>query len=85
MRIADYLDAAATRTPQKEAFAFGDSRMTYAQAQRHVHAIAHALRRAPGMSPSAHIGIYSLNDLRIPLIQMGINRADMACWNIIET
>lgn len=78
MRIADYLDATASRHPSKEALVFGDQRMTYAQMQRWVHAIANGLSRMPGLPDNAHVAVFSPNDIRVPLIQLGINRADMA-------
>lgn len=78
MRIADYLEATASRHPSKEALVFGDQRMTYAQMQRWVHAIANGLSRMPGLPDNAHVAVFSPNDIRVPLIQLGINRADMA-------
>lgn len=78
MRIADYLDATASRHPSKEALVFGEQRVTYAQMQHWVHAIAHGLSRIPGLPENAHVALFSPNDIRVPLIQLGINRADMA-------
>jgi acyl-CoA synthetase (AMP-forming)/AMP-acid ligase II len=77
MRIADYLEATASRIPSKEALVFGEERMTYAQMLRWVHAIATALSRTPGLPDNAHVALFSPNDIRVPLIQVGINRADM--------
>ncbi|MDI3382540.1 class I adenylate-forming enzyme family protein [Xenophilus aerolatus] len=78
MRIADYLDTTASRSPALEALVFGDVRMSYAQVQAYAHAIAHALRRTPGLQVGSHVGIFSPNDHRVQLVQLGINRADMA-------
>lgn len=78
MRIADYLDTTAARSPHREAMVFGDIRMTYAEAQGHAHAVAHALLRTPGLKAGSHVGVFSPNDHRVTLVQLGINRADMA-------
>jgi acyl-CoA synthetase (AMP-forming)/AMP-acid ligase II len=90
MRIADYLASTASRTPDKEALVFKGQRMTYAQANSFVDAVANALRATKGLDKGSHIAIFSPNDIRIPLVQLGINRADMT-WaalhdrNSIET
>ena len=74
MRIADYLDTAAARRPSKECLVFGDNRMSCREVQRHVHAIAHAPHETPGLDDEAQVAIYSPNDIRIPLLQLGTNR-----------
>ncbi|MBR1146183.1 class I adenylate-forming enzyme family protein [Bradyrhizobium sp. AUGA SZCCT0431] len=90
MRIADYLEIAADRFPEREAIVFGSVRMTYAEAARYAHAIANRLRKSTGSGSNANIGIYSPNDHRITLLELGINRAGLA-WvavhdrNSIET
>jgi acyl-CoA synthetase (AMP-forming)/AMP-acid ligase II len=84
MRIADYFDATAARFPDREALVYGDVRMTFGQARRYVHAVAHRLRREPGLSDNAIVGIYSGNDHRIPLLQLGVNRADLT-WTGIHS
>ena len=77
MRLADYLDTAASRYPDKEAMVFGAERISFATAQRTVHAIATRLRRIDGLPPNAHVCILSPNDWRVPMVQLGVNRADM--------
>ena len=78
MRVADYLDIAADRYPNAEALVYGPVRMTYAQARAQVDAIAHAFRAETGLGDNANIAVYSGNDHRVPLIQWGANRADLA-------
>jgi len=46
--------------------------------QRWVHAIANGLSRTPGLPDNAHVAVFSPNDIHVPVIQLGINRADMA-------
>ncbi|MEH2498903.1 acyl-CoA synthetase (AMP-forming)/AMP-acid ligase II [Bradyrhizobium sp. AZCC 1678] len=90
MRVSDHFEKAALANPDVEFAVFGDLRVTYAEARRTAHAIATALSREPGLTAGAVIGIYSSNDPRISMLQMGINRADFA-WvgvhdrNAVET
>ena len=90
MRVADYLDTAAARYPDRAALIFGNARISYGEAKRFVHAVAHSLKREAMLTDAAHVAIYSANDHRVPLLQIGANRADMA-WigvhdrNSIET
>jgi acyl-CoA synthetase (AMP-forming)/AMP-acid ligase II len=81
MRLSDYLDTAASRHPDKEAIVFGDVRLTYGQARGFVHAIATGLARLRERASleRMHVAILSPNDWRVPLIQLGANRAD-AVW-----
>lgn len=76
MRIADYFDATAERYPERVALIEQDTTVKFAQAQRFVHAVAHALDREPGLRPGAHIALYSPNDHRVPLLLLAINRCD---------
>lgn len=68
----------------------GNKRISYSFAKRYSHAVAHSLKREGQLSDHAHIAVYSANDYRVPLLQFGCNRADMA-WigvhdrNSIET
>ncbi len=48
MRLADYFDAVAQLRPDNLAFVDGATRMTYGEAQKYVHAVAHGLTRARG-------------------------------------
>ena len=77
MRIADYFDGAAGRQPDLPALIEGDTVLDFAEAQRFVHAAAHALLAEPGIAPGAHIALYAPNHLRVPLLLLAINRADM--------
>ncbi len=86
MRIADYFDAAAAKHPDNLMIADIQLgvRLTYAEAQREVHAIAHALTKHFEGKKSAHIAIYAPNDYRVMLLHLAINRADMA-WLSVHT
>ncbi len=84
MRLADYFDSAVAQHPQRPAFVDGDARLDFAAAGRFVHATAHALTNTHGLKPGSHIAIYSPNDYRISLLQIAINRADMA-WVALHT
>ncbi len=77
MRISDYFDVVAGRQPQSPALIEGDTTIDFAQAQAFVHAVAHALRREPGLREGAHVALYAPNHYRIPLLLLAINRADM--------
>lgn len=86
MQLSDYFDAAASRYPNREAFVDGDGtiRINFAEAQKLVYAVAHALRTDDSLGLGAHIAIYSPNDYRISLLQIAINRASMV-WVSIHT
>ncbi|MEC5408521.1 AMP-binding protein [Paraburkholderia sp. MPAMCS5] len=84
MRLADYFDAAASRDPHRTAFIDGAVRVDFADAQRFVHAVAHALAAEPSLGAGSHIAIYAPNDYRVSLLQIAINRADMA-WVAVHT
>jgi acyl-CoA synthetase (AMP-forming)/AMP-acid ligase II len=84
MRLADYFDSAVSRHADREAFVDGTTRITFADARKFVHAAAHALMRDPTLRPGAHAAIYAPNDYRISLLQIAINRADMA-WVSVHT
>ncbi len=76
MRLSDYFDATAERYADRIALEDKGRNLTFAQAQRLVHAAAHAMDREPGLRPGAHIGVYSPNDYRVPLLHLAINRCD---------
>ncbi len=78
MRISDYFDGAAARNPRAPALLEGERQYDFGTAQVHAHAIAHALQQEPGLAAGAHIALLSANDARVVLLQLGINRADMA-------
>ena len=90
MRLADYFDATADKYPDNIAIVDGNVRMTYAEARRTVHAMAHALVRARAGGSGSHVAIYAPNDHRVSLLHLGANLADMA-WlsvhirNTVET
>lgn len=83
MRIADYLDATASRSPGALALVDGPLRLDWRGAQRRVHAIAAALAREPGLAPGARVAIMSPNDGRVMLLQLAASRADLA-WVSIQ-
>ena len=76
MRISDYFDATAQAQPGRVALLEGDVAVTFGDAQRFVHAVAHALDREPGLRPGAHAAIYAPNHHRVPLLLLAINRCD---------
>jgi acyl-CoA synthetase (AMP-forming)/AMP-acid ligase II len=84
MRLADYFDAAATRYADRVAFVDSHTHVRFDKAQQFVHAVAHALRHERGLDEGAHIAIYAPNDYRITLLQIAVNRADMA-WVSVHT
>ncbi|MGA2552501.1 MAG: AMP-binding protein [Burkholderiaceae bacterium] len=77
MRISDYLDSAAAQQPDAEALVCGSVRLTYADCARWVHSIATAFSHDARTQGRVHLAIYSGNDYRVPLLQLGANRADM--------
>lgn len=91
MRVSDYLDFAAARYPDAEALVCESRRLTYREVSRYVHAIARAFTHDPRTAgEQVHIAIYSTNDVWVPLLQLGANRADQV-WlgvhvrNSVET
>ncbi len=90
MRLADYFDAVTALRPDNLAFVDGETRLTYGQAQKYVHAVAHGLTREHKAGAGTHVAIYAPNDHRVSLIQLATNLADLA-WlsvhirNTIET
>ncbi len=82
MRLADYFDGAATQYPQNLALVDGPIRLTFAKAQKTVHAIATALTRARQAGSGNHVAIYAPNDYRVTLLHLGINLADMAWLSV---
>ncbi|HEX7935484.1 MAG TPA: AMP-binding protein [Paraburkholderia sp.] len=84
MRLADYFDAAATRSADHLAFIDGQTQLRFDEARQIVHATAHALRDNTSLPTGAHIAIYAPNDYRVTLLQLAVNRADMA-WVAVHT
>lgn len=84
MRIADYFDVTAAKSPQHEAFVDSEQRLDYGAAQRFVHAVANGLEREETTPPGTHVGVYSPNLAVVSLLQLGINRADRA-WVLVHT
>src|SRR4051794_35002872 len=78
MRVADFLELAARRHPDKEGYVFGEDRLTFRQARDYMHAVANSLLAIEGLPANAHIAILSQNDLRVTLVQFGINYAGYA-------
>ncbi|VWD05415.1 MULTISPECIES: class I adenylate-forming enzyme family protein [Burkholderia] len=86
MQLSDYFDAAVSRSPAGEAFVDGDGtvRINFTEAQRLVHAVAHALNADDALRAGAHIAIYAPNDYRISVLQIAVNRAGMV-WVSVHT
>lgn len=84
MRLADYFDSAVSRHPNDIAFVDGPASVSFAEAQRFVHAAAHALAADPGLRPGCHLAIYAPNDWRILALQIAANCAGMA-WVAVHT
>lgn len=84
MRIADYFEMAAERHPTQEAFVDDNGRIDYASAAAFMHAVARRIAAHPDLPPGAGIAIYSPNDARVSMLQLGINRADRM-WVLIHT
>jgi acyl-CoA synthetase (AMP-forming)/AMP-acid ligase II len=90
MRLADYFDAVTALRPDTLAFVDGPTRITFGDAQKYVHAVAHGLTREHKAGAGTHVSIYAPNDYRVSLIHLATNLADMA-WlsvhirNTIET
>lgn len=82
MRLADYFDAVTALHPQNMAFVDGAKRVTYAEAQKFVHAVAHGLTRARQAGAGSHVAIYAPNDYRVSLLQLGSNLADLAWLSV---
>jgi acyl-CoA synthetase (AMP-forming)/AMP-acid ligase II len=76
MRISDYFDVAAEQYPKRVVLIEQALSMTFAEAQRFVHAAAHALDREPGLRAGGHVAIYAPNHHRVPLLLLAINRSD---------
>jgi acyl-CoA synthetase (AMP-forming)/AMP-acid ligase II len=84
LRLADYFDSAVGLNPKGPAFVDGQFRLNFTEAQKFVHATAHALTDSQGLQQGTHIAIYAPNDYRISLLQIAINRADMV-WVALHT
>ncbi|MFM0220459.1 class I adenylate-forming enzyme family protein [Paraburkholderia dipogonis] len=82
MRLADYFDAVAQLHPGNLAFVDGATRMTYGEAQKYVHAVAHGLTREREAGMGTHAAIYAPNDYRVSLLHLGINLADSAWLSV---
>lgn len=82
MRLADYFDAATALRPDALAFVDGATRITYAQAQKYVHAVANGLTCERAAGAGTHVAIYAPNDYRVSLLHLGINLSDMAWLSV---
>jgi acyl-CoA synthetase (AMP-forming)/AMP-acid ligase II len=60
--LADFWEAAADRCAEREAVVCGDTRLTYAQLEDRVNALAHWFL-ARGIEPGQHIGVYLENGI----------------------
>lgn len=80
MRVADYLDIAAAKFPDREYLVFEENRLTYLDAQKIVHSIAERINRLHielELRRDVPIGLYSSNDHRVSLVQLGASKADI--------
>ena len=77
MRIADYFEMAAERQPTAEAFVDDNGRIDYATAVAFMHAVAQRIAADADLPAGSGIAIYSPNDARVCLLQLGINRAEI--------
>lgn len=84
MRLADYFDAAVSRYSHAPALIDGDVRVDFTEANRFVHGTANALATDPHIRAGAHAAIYAPNDYRVPLLQIGMNRAGLP-WVAVHT
>ena len=84
MRIADYFEMAAERHPTQEAFIDDNARVDYATAAAFMHAVARRIAADADLPSGTGIAIYSPNDARVSMLQLGINRADRT-WVLIHT
>lgn len=82
MRLADYFDAVTALRPENLAFVDGATRITYVEAQKLVHAVAHGLTRERQAGCGTHVAIYAPNDYRVSLLHLGINLSDMAWLSV---
>jgi acyl-CoA synthetase (AMP-forming)/AMP-acid ligase II len=76
MRISDYFVRAARLHPDRVALRDREQTFTYAEGLAYIDRVANALMGA--CAKGAHIAIYSPNDCRVSLLQLAINRADLA-------
>lgn len=76
MRISEYFDSMAAQQPDAVALIENDTKVSFGEANRFVHAIANALDKDPDIGEGAHVALYAPNHLRVPLILLGINHSD---------
>lgn len=76
MRIADLFAQSARLNPDRVALRDPQSAYSFSEAVAFVERVSGGLRAVCGRG--SHIGIYSPNDCRVTLLQLGINAADMA-------
>jgi len=76
MRAAEYLDRAASITPQETGFIDHTGPMTFHDAMVLTHRIASALLCEPQIPQGAKVAIYSPNNTIAYLAALGINRCD---------
>ncbi len=84
MRIADYVEMAAERHPTREVFVDDNGRIDYPTAAAFMNTVACRIAAHPDLPPGSGIAIYSPNDARVSMLQLGINRADRM-WVLIHT
>ena len=72
--IPDLFEAAAARTPEKIALAFGDERVTYAELNRRANHLAHYLQTY-GAGAETRIGIYIERSVEMIVAVLGVLKA----------
>lgn len=77
MRFSDYFDLTAEKHPHSPAIIEDDLSLDFAATQELVHASGNALVHDPRVRSGAHVAIYSHNHYWVPILTLGINRADM--------
>lgn len=74
LNLSVLLEDSARRFPEKEAFVFGDSHLTYAQVNGAANQIAAGLR-AKGIQPGDKVALSCLNIPYFPMVYFGILKA----------
>lgn len=80
MRIADYLDMAAAKFPEREYLVFDRCRLSYRETRQFMHTIAVRMERLYtefALRRDVPIALYSPNDHRVTRVQLGANKADI--------
>lgn len=74
LNLSVMLEDSARRYPNKEAFIFGDTRLTYSQINAAANQVAHGLKHS-GIQPGDKVALSCLNLPYFPIIYFGILKA----------